>query len=174
VVNVAEAKSPPQTHLAGTVSSEGLEPQRRPVVAAIDLSPRSEVTLISAKRAAVSLGAPLVVLHVVHDEGATSAAYMELKRQKEQLVGFDEIAAELMYDLLTRMSSEHPTLLEDLEHRLVRGLPVNRIVEVARQLDAQLIVMGSDGGGGLARRLFGSTTDRVERLSPVPVKVVED
>lgn len=46
------------------------------------------------------------------------------------------------------------------------------IVKRARELGADLIIMGTHGRTGLARAVIGSVADRVIRHSPVPVVLV--
>jgi universal stress protein A len=43
------------------------------------------------------------------------------------------------------------------------GKPTDTIIATARQLNADLVVMGSHGSSGLTKRLFGSTTYDVAR-----------
>ena len=52
------------------------------------------------------------------------------------------------------------------------GLPVETIVKVAKEMDAEAIVMFSDGRDDLTDRLFGSITEHVLRNTPLPVLVV--
>ncbi len=54
------------------------------------------------------------------------------------------------------------------------GVARSEIVQAASDLDAQLIVIGAHGRGGMSRLLLGSVADRVLRRSPVPVLVVRD
>jgi nucleotide-binding universal stress UspA family protein len=56
--------------------------------------------------------------------------------------------------------------------RLEAGSPAPRIVEVAREETADVIVMGTHGRTGLGRVLLGSVADRVVRLAPCPVVTV--
>ena len=53
------------------------------------------------------------------------------------------------------------------------GLPVNRILEVAKKSDARMIVMGSQGRTGLKHALLGSKAEQVVHLSPIPVTIVK-
>ena len=149
-------------------------PTRRPVLAAIDFSPLSEKALLWAVRAARSFGAPLVVLHVVHDHGSAAAHYERARKRNKQLMRIEEAADETMSAFLHRMRDKHPALAGDLERRLVVGLPTTRILEVAKELDAHMIVMGSRGRNGLPRILLGSKAGRVAQRSPIPVTVVKD
>lgn len=52
------------------------------------------------------------------------------------------------------------------------GQPGDQILEVARFHQADLIVMGTQGLGGLRKLVFGSTTERVLRRTDVPVLAV--
>ncbi|MFB6162871.1 MAG: universal stress protein [Halococcoides sp.] len=59
-----------------------------------------------------------------------------------------------------------------LERDLREGAPSRAIVEHAEESDADAIVMGTHGRGGLDRLLLGSVAERVVRTAPVPVIVV--
>jgi nucleotide-binding universal stress UspA family protein len=52
------------------------------------------------------------------------------------------------------------------------GLPADQIVQLAVDLDADLVVVGTHGRKGVARLVLGSTAERVLRLSRCPVFVV--
>ena len=52
------------------------------------------------------------------------------------------------------------------------GLPVETIVKASKEMDAEAIVMFSDGPDDLTDRLFGSITEHVLRNTPLPVLVV--
>jgi nucleotide-binding universal stress UspA family protein len=52
------------------------------------------------------------------------------------------------------------------------GNPARRIVDIAAELRAEMIVMASHGRGAIGRLIYGSVADRVGRESPVPVMVV--
>ncbi len=52
------------------------------------------------------------------------------------------------------------------------GSVAGTILDVAEELDADLIAIATHGRGPVMRALIGSVTDRVVRLAPVPVLVV--
>lgn len=57
------------------------------------------------------------------------------------------------------------------EHVLV-GDPAKRIIELAKQIDADLIVLGRRGLGGFSGMLLGSVTRKVEHAATCPVLTV--
>jgi nucleotide-binding universal stress UspA family protein len=55
---------------------------------------------------------------------------------------------------------------------VVMGLPWEQILAVAKERDADLIVMGTHGRRGLARIALGSVAEKVVRLAEAPVMTV--
>ncbi|HTY75945.1 MAG TPA: universal stress protein [Candidatus Nanoarchaeia archaeon] len=56
---------------------------------------------------------------------------------------------------------------------LVKGRPFEQIVNLAKSLNVDLIVMGTYGRRGAERILIGSVAERVIEYSPCPVLVVK-
>ncbi len=56
--------------------------------------------------------------------------------------------------------------------KAVDGSPATEIVRRAQQINADLIVMGTHGHGGLAHAVLGSVTERVLHKTQCPVLVV--
>ena len=153
--------------------AESKEHAGRPILVAIDFSPFSEAALLWAVRAAECMAAPLIVLHVVHDPGSAPGYYSSTKKHRKHLTRIEEAAADMMSSYLEELSDRHSEIGE-LDHRLVVGLPVTRILEVADQIEAQLIVMGSRGRTGLPHALLGSKAEKVVQLSEIPVTIVKN
>jgi nucleotide-binding universal stress UspA family protein len=59
-----------------------------------------------------------------------------------------------------------------IETRVVEALPVDGILQVARDISADLIAMGTHGRSGFNRLMLGSVAERVLRASEVPVLTV--
>jgi nucleotide-binding universal stress UspA family protein len=55
------------------------------------------------------------------------------------------------------------------ETLVTRGDPAEQVLNAARSLEADLIVMGTHGRKGLSHLVLGSVAERVVRESPVPV-----
>ena len=61
--------------------------------------------------------------------------------------------------------------LAGAETRVLRGDPASAICQLAEELDAAAIVIGSRGRGGFKRAVLGSVSDHVVRNAPCPVVV---
>jgi nucleotide-binding universal stress UspA family protein len=61
---------------------------------------------------------------------------------------------------------------QDIQAHLEFGRPDTAIIDLAEELGAGLIVMGSRGLGGVRRALLGSISDSVVRHAHCPVLVV--
>lgn len=147
-----------------------------PILVAVDFSDYSAQALIWAARMSEILGVPLIVLHVVHDPESAPGYYRHSKKWKKHLVRMEEAAEEMMDDFLERTHQDNPDVpgLRSVDSRLVVGLPVTRILEVAEKNDAQMIVMGSQGRTGLSYLLLGSKAEKVAQLAKIPVTIVKD
>ena len=59
-----------------------------------------------------------------------------------------------------------------LRHRLVPGEPVAAVLDQIAQHNYDLLVIGTHGRSGVTRMLLGSMTDKLIRMSPIPVLTV--
>lgn len=136
-------------------------PQRgiRRVLVCLDRSPFSEVCLPHAICISKTFGSALTLLHVLearHERlgprsgpHSTDAVGWEITRHEasEYLERLERQAAEL---------SGRP-----VDVRLEQGHPAERITALARELGADLTVLGSHGEGGVAAWNLGSTVQQV-------------
>ena len=60
----------------------------------------------------------------------------------------------------------------EVKVQLLDGVPPETLVDAARDLDADFVVVGTRGRTGLSRLLLGSTAERVLQLASCPVLVV--
>jgi len=127
-----------------------------------DFSERSQNALRLACALARDYCARLVVLHaampptVVYGEGALPLD--------------PEIAYREAHEELNRLAIPNNDVRA--ERRFEEGDPAGTILRVARELPADLIVMGTHGRTGLARLLMGSVAERVMRKASCPVLTV--
>jgi nucleotide-binding universal stress UspA family protein len=142
------------------------------IVVSTDGSPdASEAIRVAAQ---VASGAPGSVVHVVTAYDPLSRA--DLRRLDLTLPS--EFDRQLQPDLLARpIVDEVASLLQawriDHEVHEIQGGASETILAVAREVDADLIVVGSQGEGTIDRILHGSTSTRVLHDWPCSVLVVK-
>ncbi|MCB9897683.1 MAG: universal stress protein [Planctomycetes bacterium] len=123
----------------------------RRILVATDFSEGSKVALRLAAQLARAAGGRLFVAHVL------------------TLHGGDPVEAE------EKMPGWVPAEFADLveERRLERALTAELgILQAAREVEADLIVLGTHGRRGLAHVFLGSTAERVVQLASIPVLTV--
>ena len=139
------------------------------ILVATDFSETADAALDYGRALARSFGATLHVLHVAADLYAPLGgdAYVAVlpELQKEAEMEARRHLDELLID-------------NDPEPLPVRPIVVNAtapaaaIVDCARNLGVDLIVVGTHGRGGMAHLFVGSVAERVVRTAPCPVLVV--
>ncbi len=144
------------------------------IIVPIDFSAHSEQALLYAIELARKLGNPLIVLHVVHDPGG-APGYYSVKGRNKQLRKMEDVAKDMLNDFINRVRKRHPrtAALKKAKTMLVVGLPVNRILESAKKVNACMIVMGSQGRTGIVHALLGSKAEQIVRLAPMPVMITK-
>lgn len=147
------------------------------VVVGVDYSDASELALAQALELASSVRR--AELHAVHV--ASSYPSFGLEHVPEPMAPVTtsrETQAELerhldrsLLDFTTRRDPELPIPDRVVAH-LCFDSPAEQIAELARDLEAHLVIVGTHGRRGLSRMLLGSVAEGVVRLSPCPVLVV--
>ena len=138
------------------------------IVVGVDGSPHSERALDWAMRQAAAVHVPLTVI-AVHEVpksywggipvvGPADAALLEKLRQA---------AEEMTQRVASRLGDAGAA---SVTVRAVNGFVVRELVDASQ--DADLVVVGSRGGGGFARLLMGSVSSQVIDHSACPVVVV--
>jgi nucleotide-binding universal stress UspA family protein len=61
----------------------------------------------------------------------------------------------------------------NLQIHILAGQPVRAIIELSRELKADLLIIGAQGHSTFYERMIGSRADRIIQLAPCPVLVVK-
>jgi nucleotide-binding universal stress UspA family protein len=133
----------------------------RTILAAVDGSADAAAALQHAAALAFDQHARLVVLTVVPSTPPPVATPGAIA---PPALDSDDVYARILRDAVEPLPSDI-----GVQTRISRGRPGRRIVEIARESGADLIVMGFHGHGRLHHALIGSTSDAVLRESTVPV-----
>ncbi len=147
------------------------------ILVAIDFSEPSTSALVFAAHQAERLGDRLIVLHVIHDQTAGYYADKKLKKgEKKRLKRLEEIATEMMDELMAELIEKNPPIkhaLKKAEVMLVSGLTVTKILQVIEKTSPEMLVMGNKGRSSLKHILLGSKAEQLARLCPIPVTLVK-
>ena len=141
----------------------------------VDFTSFSEEALVFASELAKCMSAQLLVLHVIHDPAESPGFYARKVKKKKYLQSMEEAAEEMMKEFLDKMRQAFPgnEPIKKATPLMVIGTPVTRIVEIAENKQATMIILGSQGRTGLSSLLLGSKVSQVVQLSTIPVTVVK-
>jgi len=145
----------------------------RSVVACVDFSETAKLALEQAARVAVQDGATLHVLHVfsapwrrLHYRAPTPQATPDFEKQYRdgllrRLEGFGQSAGDELHYLKPKYEVfDHPKYGDG-------------IIEFAKNVDADLVVLGTRGKSNIRDMLWGSTAERVVRNTPCSILTVK-
>ena len=132
-----------------------------------DLSPPSMDAVRHAATLADQIGSRVVLTYVMEDKLPAMILAHTTETEEQLLDRHREHARKALVDVAT-------DLLEGREVDCIvrQGADHEEIVALAREIGADLIVMGMHGHGFLVHALAGSTTERVLHHAPCPVLVV--
>lgn len=108
-------------------------------------------------------GADLHVLFVVED-----IPYAPEMMDDEVGVRLREIGQDALEEIRERADEAGVTIVAEIKE----GAPHSAILAYSDEVDADVVVMGTQGRSGLDRYLLGSVTERIVRTSEVPVLTV--
>lgn len=139
------------------------------ILVPIDFSPPSKNAFKYAVRFAEEFSGELTLLHVLEPQSITG------------LMAIPEATAFVEGDIVAAGKSLRSLIAPLRKGRIQRphwkvraGLPSHEIVEAAKEMDVDLIVMATHGYTGWKHFCIGSTAERVVRAAPCPVLVVRE
>jgi universal stress protein A len=139
------------------------------ILVPLDFSPLSKQAFKYAVKFAQHFGAELTLIHILRPD--VTPTFPDLPGAPALSPEELAIAEENLRDLV---ASARSAGLEDARSTLRVGLAAHEIVEAAKELDVDLIVMATHGYTGWKHFCIGSTAERVVRAAPCPVFVVRE
>jgi universal stress protein A len=162
-----------KTHLVESTKTVELVPQilhLKKVLVPIDFSETSKKALQYAVRFAEQFSCEIVLLHVVEPEIPPAFdGYMIAPPPISNGTGVRRANR-----LKTLVSSARAAGAIHVNSTVRPGLPAHEIVEAAKDLDVDLIVIATHGLTGWKHFCIGSVAERVVRAAPCPVLVVRE
>jgi nucleotide-binding universal stress UspA family protein len=134
------------------------------IVVATDLDGRSDAALEYARKLASAYGARIILAHGLDplDYAAVGSVPGRVLRSlpEEARAVLDQMVADLVLEGIHSHSEIH------------QGEVAQMLVDVARQYDAGLIVIGTEGKQGAGPVVVGAVAEQLVRLAPCPVMAV--
>lgn len=142
-----------------------IAPVHYTIVVGLDYSEASRLALHQALAIAAERAGSEV--HVVHVEAAPASPSFAEALQRVHALVTDEVAAFLQ----ARPAGADASITRVVSH-VRANAPSREIAQLAADLEADLVVVGTHGRSGVARFLLGSVAHAVVNLAPCPVLVV--
>ena len=147
------------------------------VLIALDYDPTAQKVAETGFKLAGTLGAEVVLLHVMSDPTYySSAGYSPIMG----FTGYMDMGP-MMVDSAEKLRNASQQFLDKTKEHLgsksiktllKEGDFAESIIETAKELDTNIIVIGSHGRKWLEKILMGSVTEKVISLSDIPLFIV--
>ena len=142
------------------------------IVVPTDFSDQSQVALNYAIALARQFGSTIHCVHVIDQRylegGGGDAIYVSAGHVEETLRSIREHALKR----LAHQTKKAEAYQLKAESHVREGRPVEQIEAIAKELNADLVVVATHGRSGLDHMLLGSTTEKLLRKASVPVLTV--
>lgn len=137
------------------------------ILVAVDFSNFCEQVLECAAKQVKCSGGKAVVVYAV-------PSYLEFASDAIPHDYLDKMIKEQVADGKNKMASILPKYFSEGSYstHIVQGYPADAILQVARDTQVEMVVVGSHGHRGVEEALLGSVAEKVIRKSHVPVLVV--
>jgi nucleotide-binding universal stress UspA family protein len=151
------------------------------ILYATDLSPNSAYALRLALNAASLYKAEIIILHVFDRPTIGYAPMLDIYidgKQRQSLFNehVEDIKDRIMkrlekvYAKETKAHAAYEDIISSIE--VVEGYPAETILNIADDLNCDMIIMGTHGKGILANTFLGSTAKRVLRRTRKPIFII--
>lgn len=138
------------------------------IVAATDFSACSRAAVRMAAAIARRRSASLLLLHAVE------TAAIDAPMAPIGMTGWEMELLAAAEPALARLAAELRQSEIPVETRALLGPPARSVVDIAREVGAELIVVGTHGRKGAAHLFLGSVAEHVVRAAPCPVLVTRE
>ncbi|MGB9475542.1 MAG: universal stress protein [Candidatus Udaeobacter sp.] len=163
-----------QSRLRNPVATKTLGDGQQPItvrkiLVPTDFSAASRKSLSYALRFAKGLNSEITLLHILEPDTplTLSGRPATAAFSKEELVDAEEALRGLTDSAKAAGAAATKSILRT-------GVATHEIVETAKELDVDLIVIATHGFSGWKHFAIGSTAERVARAAPCPVLVVRE
>ncbi|GAA5481547.1 universal stress protein [Haloferula sargassicola] len=136
------------------------------IVAAVDFSDSTPGVMEAAKAQAAAFGAALHLVHVLEPEPSYTA-YGFTPDEFPAMHVFQEEARKRAGAKLTELATACGA-----EAKLLEGSPLHALMDLVKEVGAEMVILGCHGHGMVASLLLGSVAEGMVRKAVVPTMIV--
>lgn len=141
--------------------------EMKKILCAVDLQDKINPAVEYAKMFAEATDASIVLIYII----SSRSTYENLQIPVEEIVkGMRNIWGRSREEMDAFAKAHFPG--KDVQTLVYEGRPAEKIVETAKELGVDMIVMGTHGREGLDRLFFGSVANEVVRTAECPVLTI--
>ena len=133
------------------------------ILVPVDFRDSSFKAIKFAFRIAKKIEANLVLLNVIEIPGMLA----DLFSSGDELVKITDKSKDKLQEVIDKLKHEDDKI--EIQSRIERGKPYQKILETAEEINARIIILGENHQGELKSKNLGSTVYQVTLKSPVPV-----
>ncbi|MBU1294703.1 MAG: universal stress protein [Gammaproteobacteria bacterium] len=155
-------------------------PKINTIVYACDLDGKTQAAMELVLSLAKTHGAKVILMHAIEPLNAQASNMInnyiteEVRNamRKDAITDINTRMDKLLAEFMEKYSEELSSLETAPETLIVNGAPADSIQRIAKEKNADLIVMNSRTHGRLSQMIIGSTANKVIHTSSIPVLVV--
>ena len=142
------------------------------ILVPVDDSPISYAALEHAEKIAKAFGSKITVIAILSVDPLRSVDFYKVAPAITEYVLEAEKNAQGRLDDIQQTLKQHGL---DVKTLIIRSVPpATGILNIAEEIHADLIVMGSHGRKGFRKFILGSVAQEVLSLSPIPVLIAKN
>ncbi len=141
------------------------------IITALDFSDASPAVLEAAIDMATKQQATLHIIHVL-EPSPSYTAYGMTPEEFPAIQVFQQESQKRAEARLNLAVNQAKTVISDVRAELALGSPLTAIIDYAKNIHADLIVIGTHGHGAVAALLIGSVAEGLVRKAVCPTLVI--
>jgi nucleotide-binding universal stress UspA family protein len=141
------------------------------IITALDFSDASHAVLEAAIDMASKQQATLHIMHVL-EPSPSYTAYGMTPEEFPAIQVFQQESQKRAEARLNLAVNQAKTVISDVRAELALGSPLHAIIDYAKNIHADLIVIGTHGHGAVAALLIGSVAEGLVRKAVCPTLVI--